>query len=44
VRRILPIKYHDLINIFLKKGLDILSPRRKGINLKIKLEKDADLY
>jgi hypothetical protein len=42
VRRTLPIKYHDLINVFSKKDLDTLSPRRKGIDLKIKLEKDTD--
>jgi hypothetical protein len=42
VRRTLPIEYHDLINVFSKKDLDTLSPRRKDIDLKIKLEKDAD--
>jgi hypothetical protein len=42
VRRTLPIEYHDLIDVFSKKDLDTLSPRRKGIDLKIELEKDAD--
>ena len=42
LKTIVPAKYHDFLNVFLKKVLKTLRPRRK-YNYKIKLLKDKDL-